>query len=1314
MKSNTRLDSAVFQLTPTRTREREWKSNYFWHRCDLVINANGKSEKIAAGLLNPFLAHLKTAQDQIAKGGYSISLEPEPGSDAAWFTKGTVERFVRFVNTPEVLERVSTLESEILQIEEAIAIQSNNDIGISTVEDHSTKLKEKIERSKSAVDTYKEKAIVLYKPGAEPPEGNGSIASEGNSKVQLLKVLETRKAVLQKEQGMSFARAVAAGFDIDHMAPLISFAECFGASRLMDACLRFLELWKRKHETGQWAEIEAAEEMSTRSEISSLNASGIMLSSLGNKSESQNDLPPESNGKSSIEANADEKPSTDHQVPIGQYPHGMYTPWPVHSSPGALPMFQAYPMQGMPCYQKYPANGPFIQPPYLPMDVSRLNGAPRRRRKRLSMDSGEMNGELETWDMDDSRTRSRDDLDLDKEASQNSRKKTDRLGKKQSGMVVIRNINYITTKKQHSSGTESGSESTSESETDQETVDSQFDTPEIKHKKSSKKHGSSTRSVEVSSSYNNEERVHLKEPDSGHWAAFQSCLLRDDNEDRHGRAQGMFSMEKEAKVKGRHVNVTNDPLIKGRQSQSQEGRGLEFQYINGNVTRRPRASDNELLTSGGDDPYKYGRGNTDGQTNLQLSEIEGRRSGYGRTASDDFVVHGREDQSGFRNSSSVINGYESSAYALDRSSLDNLADEYIVPFRSISVDLGSVDRTAIDMDSEMPSALQNLDGTSHKNGSQNYEPDDMGLTRVQVTESALVGYDPALEYEIQVRAEDASRKVVDSDVKQATKKADARRSKAIPDSTDKKKVVTGIKKGKSSKMSPLDEARARAERLRNFKADLQKAKKEREEEELKRLEALKIERQKRIAARGSSIPTKSPLQSQQTRKLLPTKLSPSSHRGSKFSDSKPGALSPLQRAFLSRMGSGGSNESKSSKFIRKISGSQLDGKRLTPLVSSLPDPKTENKNVTPDPKASMARLKRLSEPKSSSTHHVTLVKSSSAEIVSKRRVSDGPEMKKISAIINLDRAKAATLPELKIKTSKGSSHAVQNKPAAKVTQKAKGRSKSTVTSENSKVGRSSGAHQDDGDDNPVIEKTVVMLECKKHPVLTASNEKMKPIKGRDNELTMGAKTDPVSESAAVHAPASQLTSDRVDGEPIRHQWQEQPRSHEVTSYASSEPQKLRQIDVEKPYQAPFARNSSLEDPCTKNSEYGKAPPTILPAGANIGESAIAHVSELGNMKLVKILEVSDKFHGKDSSKGLRRLLKFGRKNHNSTDRSVSVDSSITEDNAANTCAPEVHTLKNLISQDETPTATTTPHNSSRPFSLLSPFRSKISETKVSA
>lgn len=42
-------------------------------------------------------------------------------------------RFVRFVSTPEVLERVNTIESEMLQIDEAIAIQSSENPGLNTV-----------------------------------------------------------------------------------------------------------------------------------------------------------------------------------------------------------------------------------------------------------------------------------------------------------------------------------------------------------------------------------------------------------------------------------------------------------------------------------------------------------------------------------------------------------------------------------------------------------------------------------------------------------------------------------------------------------------------------------------------------------------------------------------------------------------------------------------------------------------------------------------------------------------------------------------------------------------------------------------------------------------------------------------------------------------------------------------------------------------------------------------------------------------------------------------------------------------------------
>ncbi|CAI0558825.1 unnamed protein product [Linum tenue] len=160
---------------------------------------------------------------------------------------------------------------------------------------------------------------------------------------------------------------------------------------------------------------------------------------------------------------------------------------------------------------------------------------------------------------------------------------------------------------------------------------------------------------------------------------------------------------------------------------------------------------------------------------------------------------------------------------------------------------------------------------------------------------------------------------------------------------------------------------------------------------------------------------------------------------------------------------------------------------------------------------------------------------------------------------------------------------------------------------------------------------------------------------------------------------------------------------------------------EKPYQAPFARNSSLEDPCTRNSEYGKAPPTVLlqpPTTTTGTETLRARVSDPMNLKLEKIPEVVDKSEVKESPKGFRRLLKFARKSHAATsDRNSEVDnmsikSFEADDGVAYLSAH--NTLKNLISQDETPTAATTLQKSSRHFSLLSPFRSKTSEKKLPA
>ncbi|KAL7177662.1 hypothetical protein ACSBR2_030927 [Camellia fascicularis] len=391
-----------------------------------------------------------------------------------------------------------------------------------------------------------------------------------------------------------------------------------------------------------------------------------------------------------------------------------------------------------------------------------------------------------------------------------------------------------------------------------------------------------------------------------------------------------------------------------------------------------------------------------------------------------------------------------------------------------------------------------------------------------------------------------------------------------------------------------------------------------------------MEREKRIAAKTAQLAS-----SQKTRKQLPTKLALSSVKGTKFGDSEPGSSSPPQRSKIRTASTGSSESHKASKSNKSSNGSHLPGNRLTRPVSSLPEPRKENSDVTPDPKVPMARIQRLSEPKTVSSPYVAPVKSRRAELASKPKLSNEPERKDRSAIINLDKSKAATLPELKIRTSKVPLDVGRNTSAPKeMTQKVNVK-KSSLTPGSAELNRNDDqhTHQSDVDDKPVMDKTVVMLECEKpsFPIVHPSQENMGVQKERYDNHDNLEKTDVISEYAAIRAPASPMEG--VDIEPIQSQLQEQPRVYEVTaSYAEKEPPNSSSMySAEKPYLAPLARLSSLEDPCTDNSEYGKAPSTNLETAAMGLETAKAQVSGFENLKLEKIPEVLEKPQAKTNA-----------------------------------------------------------------------------------
>lgn len=97
----------------------------------------------------------------------------------------------------------------------------------------------------------------------------------------------------------------------------------------------------------------------------------------------------------------------------------------------------------------------------------------------------------------------------------------------------------------------------------------------------------------------------------------------------------------------------------------------------------------------------------------------------------------------------------------------------------------------------------------------------------------------------------------------------------------------------------------------------------------------------------------------------------------------------------------------------------------------------------------------------------------------------------------------------------------------------------------------------------------------------------------------------------------------------------------------------------KPCQAPYAGVSFLEDPCTRQSEYSKAPPASSELLSRAEEIGKTHLPGVKAPKVDKDQVNLEKTSVKQSSKGLRCLLKFGKKNHTSSSVDQSVDSQYT-------------------------------------------------------
>ncbi|KAM3282084.1 hypothetical protein P3S67_025729 [Capsicum chacoense] len=111
----------------------------------------------------------------------------------------------------------------------------------------------------------------------------------------------------------------------------------------------------------------------------------------------------------------------------------------------------------------------------------------------------------------------------------------------------------------------------------------------------------------------------------------------------------------------------------------------------------------------------------------------------------------------------------------------------------------------------------------------------------------------------------------------------------------------------------------------------------------------------------------------------------------------------------------------------------------------------------------------------------------------------------------------------------------------------------------------------------------------------------------------------------------------------------------------------------------------MKDPCTKNLEFVRAPLLSSYTGSTVKEIAKAYAPDIHTVRVDNNSEVVEMTQAKESSKGLKHLLRFGKKNHNSAgaeSNGASMNSIKQDDNATNAFMPSegnnVSDLLNLI------------------------------------
>ncbi|KAJ6767144.1 CSL1 [Salix purpurea] len=832
MDSSTLLDYALFQLTPTRTR------------CDLVLFYGDKNEKLASGLFEPFILHLQFIKDQISKVGYSIKLCP-PAKNAPWFTKGTFERFVRFVSTPAVLERFVSLEREILQIEES-AVQANelsNTNVAGQLEEGSGPTANTITRKSSDSSKLKDEL-----------EKSDRAALEGNSKIQFQRLLEARKNIASQRASHGLC-------------------PCFWSFTFKGSMQQFQG-------------------------IISLNQN-VMLNLTNNGVSTGDFMPNGSSDASRSDSTADSRKdgsmgTSDHiastraevQVPM-QWPNQI--PPYMYNFQGPIPQFPPYQGYPFPTMQPIPPN----YPRNMQWPSSMKEFSEGKKDKSLNKKGYKYSGEDRKTDSSDSEGRSDSDSHIYQNKNNSStdvpyRKKH---RKKSSKTVVIRNINYITPKRRNG-GSDSFSDETSSDE------DEYIDGDTIKKKvedavgslEKLRKSNSSTQKRKGSNKSNHKSNGSSDAPDQDFddglvsnasrgvrtnesWDTFQSLLMKDDDTVDNGveKLQPVDVRDEHFIVRSsgdgtslrsnRAMDLGSEKLL----NRMLTGDSFVVSQKDGEHEDRVRLEDIENAERFRPIMKRRDSADEDLVCSQRLEESgSGPRGILSRSTESSIIKPGKGDDWFVINHSGKPENQDAANYVLSiegdssnakSSRRDVLVDDSFMVHARSAVD-DSYDSQWKTMAADLTLSSQAENGTAEHNRMDAYEPNDLCvvLERDSAFESIRESWvtDQGIDMSFMeghrssyAESGDQTEKKLPSNSDKITVKKNGINGRKVPEV--RTKTVLGSPGKNRNEMISKSKKSSFVSR-----PTIQKSKQEKEEEIRKKMEELAIQRQKRIAERTAA------------------------------------------------------------------------------------------------------------------------------------------------------------------------------------------------------------------------------------------------------------------------------------------------------------------------------------------------------------------------------------------------------------------------------------------------------------------------------